>query len=282
MRNQKKKRLLLSLWMLLVTGGSVCGAARAAIKTKINPRDGATMVYVPAGTFTMGGADKVNAWAGCEQPAHKVTLKGYWIYKTEVTVAQYRKFCKATRRIMPRAPQWGWINSHPMVNMNWNDALTYCAWARTKLPTEAQWEKAARGTDGRIYPWGNKFDKSKCWTAENHATQTKPVGSFPSGASPYGCLDMAGNVWELCLGWIVDHPHWLWAIGFHAGTTPDTHHGYTLIANSQNSPEDKFHAVRGGSWTYGADDCHTTSRNGTSQTDRNSFTGFRCVVPDHN
>jgi formylglycine-generating enzyme required for sulfatase activity len=150
------------------------------------------LVFVPAGPFLMGADDRTN------NPCRTVTLDGFWIYRTPVTVAQYRKFCKATRRRMPRRPAWG-CEDHPIVNVSWADAQAYCEWAGAALPTDAQWEKAARGTDGRRYPWGNEWDPGKLWcSAGAKRTSTAPVGSFPAGVSPYGCLDMAGNVSEWC------------------------------------------------------------------------------------
>ena len=95
---------------------------------------------------------------------------------------------------MPITPDWGWQDNHPMVNMSWTGALAYCKWANTRLPSAAEWEKAARGTDGRIFPWGNDWDKRLLVC---NTTQPSPVGHNQKGISPYGCLDMAGNVQEL-------------------------------------------------------------------------------------
>jgi serine/threonine-protein kinase len=228
----------------------------------VNPNDGAEMVWVPAGTFTMGSGDGKKIDNNDETPSHQVYLDGYWIYKTEVTVGQYKKFCAATGHQMPRAPSWGWQDTHPIVNVSWDDAQAYCAWAGVKLPTEAQWEKAARGTDGRIYPWGNEFSSSKAWTSESGATHTAPVGSFPDGASPYGCLDMAGNVWEWCQDW----------------------YGKDYYASSPSSnPTGPGYAegrvLRGGSWNGNSSFCRCANRNSNDPSFGGYDFGFRCVAP---
>jgi formylglycine-generating enzyme required for sulfatase activity len=173
---------------------------------EIDHGDGIIMVYIPAGEFTMGSNDgKKN-----EKPPHKVNLGGYWIGKTEVTVKQFRAFANA-KNYVTQAESGGkenWKKSsfehenHPVVWVSWNDANAYCQFMseskgfQFKLPTEAQWEKAARGNDARKYPWGNqKPDKNLS------NIKTCLVGSYPKGASPYGVLDMAGNVWEWCSDW---------------------------------------------------------------------------------
>ena len=124
-----------------------------------NPTDGAEIIYIPAGDFTIGS----DSGADMRRPDRQAYLDGYWIYKNDVTVAQYQKFCQATGNQMPMAPKWGWQADHPMVLVSWGDAQAYCAWAHAALPTAAQWEKAARGTDGREYPWGNTFDNNMLW-----------------------------------------------------------------------------------------------------------------------
>ncbi|MHB9107033.1 MAG: formylglycine-generating enzyme family protein [Armatimonadota bacterium] len=174
-------------------------AHAATVITGTNPRDGAVMVWIPAGEFLMGTPLKArDEWNKNECPQHRVTLDGYWIYQREVSVAQYRAFCEATGRRMPAEPEGGWQNDYPVTNVNWFDAQAYAAWAGAKLPTEARWEKAARGGDGRIWPWGNKIERSPydLYSPELHA-----CGSIPDEASPYGMMDSVGNAWEWCADW---------------------------------------------------------------------------------
>jgi formylglycine-generating enzyme required for sulfatase activity len=174
--------------------------------TKAPARAKPAMVYVPAGKFVMG-----SKWPrGNATPVRAVYLDAFRIGKTDVTVGQFRAYSKATGLHYDWAahmPAWGWHDDHPMVNVTWSEARTFCKWAGGDLPTEAQWEKAARGADGRTYPWGNRWDKTKCAitvppggvvTTTGQLKGTMPVGSHPTGPSPYGCLDMAGNVWQLC------------------------------------------------------------------------------------
>ncbi|GMU21052.1 MAG: hypothetical protein AMXMBFR13_11470 [Phycisphaerae bacterium] len=162
----------------------------------VNPRDGAEMSYIPAGDFLMGS--KEGEGSANETPQHRVYLDAFWIYKTPVTVAQYRRFCEATGRTLP-PPQHASKDDHPIVNVSWEDASAYARWAGAALPTEAQWEKAARGTDGRVFPWGNSVESVKRRQATlNDEEQTKPVTQHPEVASPYGVWDMTGNVWQWC------------------------------------------------------------------------------------
>ena len=234
----------------------------------VNPRDGAVMVWVPAGGFTMGSKDDDKDASANEKPQRQVTLDGYWIDKNLVTAAQYRKFCDDTGRRMPDPPDWGWKDDHPIVNVSWDDSKAYADWAGASLPTEAQWEKAARGTDGRKYPWGNRFDRGRLWCSQHavgDAGRTAPVGSFPKGASPYGALDMAGNVWEWCADWY----------------SPDYHGAPT---NNPTGPATgEYRVVRGGSWIGDGDDeigfgCAERGGNGVEPDIRIYNYGFRCVV----
>ncbi len=225
-------------------------------QTKINPKDGAEMIKIPAGPFQMGDSDRG------DNPVHSVTLSSYYIYQNDVTVAMYEKFCAATGHAMPDSPPWGWDNgNYPVVNVTWDDAKAYCDWAGVHLPTEAQWEKAARGTDGRQYPWGNDWDSAKCANSvsPDNLSSPKPVGSYPSGASPYKVMDMAGNVWNWRSDWYDPD----YCKGDHGAdpTGPDSGDARVL---------------RGGSWNDGGTDGFRASdRYGNGPTSGGNELGLR-------
>ncbi|MEZ4831539.1 MAG: formylglycine-generating enzyme family protein [Caldilineaceae bacterium] len=167
--------------------------------TAINPVDGAVYVYVSPGDFTMGS----NEGRADEQPAHTVYLDGFWIMQTEVTNGQYAACvedgaCTAPRNIFWQLP----VNAdRPVTWVSWNQANDYAEWVGGSLPTEAQWEKACRGTDGRVYPWGNTEPSAALLNFGNNGDGITPVGAYPNGAGPNGLLDMAGNVWEWTADW---------------------------------------------------------------------------------
>ena len=175
--------------------------------TIVNPTDGSVLVAIPGGTFTMGSDDG----DGHPKPPHRVALQPYYIGCTPVTNAQFRRFVESTRykSVGEReqyAKQWG--DQASVVCVSWHDAVAYCKWAGLRLPTEAEWEFAARGTDGRRYPWGDEWDPTRCCnSADTMTRRAVPVGSFPNGASPFGCLDMAGNVWQWCSSLYKDYPY---------------------------------------------------------------------------
>jgi formylglycine-generating enzyme required for sulfatase activity len=219
------------------------------------------MVLVPAGEFWMGSdASDPNADDN-EKPRHKVYLDAYYIDKYEVTNALYRRFMDATGR---SAPKW-WNNSNfngptqPVVGVSWHDADAYCKWAGKRLPTEAEWEKAARGTDGRKYPWGDQWDPSKA-NAESRAGKTAPVGSYPSGVSPYGAHDMAGNVSE----WVAD-----WSGSGYYQRSPER--------NPTSPATGRFKVLRGGSWDHKPIGLRAALRYGNTPDYRDYYVGFRCA-----
>ena len=192
--------------------GLVCQhTAAAELPPRITGADGAEMALVPAGAFLMGSLDG----EADERPPRQVTLPAYYIDRFEVTHAQYAAFIQATGHKAPidwpggKMPQA--LAKHPVVNVTWSDADAYARWAGKRLPTEAEWEKAARGTDGRIYPWGNdpakKSASGKVAQDSRHREgRTFPVGSFPDDVSPYGVMDMAGNAWEWTADWYKAYP----------------------------------------------------------------------------
>lgn len=154
---------------------------------------GIELVKIPAGEFLYGDDNQ------------RIHLDKYLIAKTPVTNRQYKAFVDATSHRTPEhwtgaKPPRGKEN-HPVVNVSWADVVSFCRWAGVQLPSERQWEKAARGTDGRIYPWGNDLPDATCCNFNKNLQGTTPVGQYPQGASPYGLLDMAGNVWEWCADW---------------------------------------------------------------------------------
>jgi formylglycine-generating enzyme required for sulfatase activity len=155
------------------------------------------MVVVAAGTFTMGSP--FGDGFADEDPEHVVTLREFAIERTEVSVADFER----SPLTLPRQPEWNWGPDQPVVNVTWHEAAQYCEWAGKRLPTEAEWEKAARGPNRLSFPWGNQWSVGKANSGvdgDGHA-HAAPVGSFLAGASPYGALDMSGNVWEWVADW---------------------------------------------------------------------------------
>lgn len=229
------------------------------------------MVLVPAGEFLMGSDREGED----EKPGHRVVLDAYYMDAYEVTVGHYAKFLDATGIEPP--PDWKTMNQpqhqkRPVVNVDWADAVRYCRWAGKRLPTEAEWEKAARGTDGRIYPWGNdsptglqaNFGKSVPDKSQNYGWRDhfalSPVGVLEDGKSPYGIYDMAGNVWEWVSDWYDEH---------YYQSSPSRN------PTGPSSGNDKV--LRGGSWNFTPRALRSTARLFTQPTDRFYGVGVRCA-----
>ncbi len=185
----------------------------------ICPLDGAEMVLVPEGPFLMGITEeelrqifvldqRQNPVFATEIPARTNHLEAYYIDRYPVTNFQYGKFVEETGHGEPglwHHPSWG-QPMQPVVFVGWEDARAYAKWAGKSLPTEAQWEKAGRGTDGRLWAWGHEFLPDRCNSREYGLERTSEIGLFDDGMSPYGCYDMCGNVWEMCEGqWLDEH-----------------------------------------------------------------------------
>jgi formylglycine-generating enzyme required for sulfatase activity len=205
-----------------------------------------------------------------EGPEYVVDVKAFQIDKYEVTNLQYKQFIDATNRKSPshfrsRTYPEGKVD-HPVVYVSWFDAHAYCEWAGKRLPTDIEWEKAARGTDGRDYPWGDDFNVNKLnsplrWKSLNMEGDTTPAGSFEGGKSPYGLYDMAGNVWEWTDSWYTQYPGNIW---------PSENYG------------EQYKVLKGGSWW----DCSfyqcgvsapVFNRSYFKQNIKNSSFGFRCA-----
>ena len=231
-----------------------------------------SMVQVPAGDFTMGSSQEDIQWAAKtffseslkyyadETPAHTVHLDAFEIDRHEVTVAEYRNFMQDTGRAAPKymdAPKLNQPNQ-PVVGVTWQDAADYCEWAGKRLPSEAEWEKAARGPDGRYYPWGNDPDPTRTNVRgrKDGFRYTAPVGAFEHNASPYGAFDMAGNVWEWTADWFQPYP---------GNSTPSDLYGT------------RFKVMRGGSWFSNMDLARTAVRGKLPPGQQQNYIGFRCA-----
>ncbi|MFN2123655.1 MAG: SUMF1/EgtB/PvdO family nonheme iron enzyme [Candidatus Promineifilaceae bacterium] len=209
-----------------------------AVDTYIDTKTGLVMIRIPAGDFIYGEDRRLEY------------LPKFWIARTPVTNAHYFKFVWETGYAPPqhwegKSPREK-IADHPVVHVSYEDAAAFAGWAGMDLPDEQEWEKAARGTDGRIYPWGNEWKEGYCNTKEAGIGSTTPAGRFsPRGDSPYGCVDMAGNVYDWTASWYDEEEGW--------------------------------RVLRGGSWSFEQDLASTTYRDGTPHVDRTNDIGFRLV-----
>ncbi len=252
-----------------------------SISTQLADVDGMVLVYIPAGEFIMGSSRVDDPQAMEEElPQHTVYLDAYWIDRSEVTNAQYA-LCAAAGACTEPADHSSLTRSsyygngayalYPVVYVGWSQAAAYCAWAGRHLPSEAEWEKAARGPDGRVYPWGNTFDGTlanycdiNCvdsWKDSRYddgSSDTSPAGDFPDGASMYGALDMAGNVYE----WVAD---WY---------GPYSRSGQV---NPRGPAAGLEHIIRGGSWGDDAAHIRAAIRSHIPQQEYwTNYIGFRC------
>ncbi len=272
---------------------SASGPPKGLGDTKVSVKDNATLDYVPAGPFIMGTEHGLTD----EQPAHIVLLNAFWIDQTEVTNEMYSKCVDAGKCKQPsdltyyNDPEY---SNHPVSSVSWTEAVAYCSWVDRRLPTEAEWEKAAiwnpTTNEKLVFPWGNEYDCSKgnyddeteldaslmqdgSVSCDGYA-KTAPVGSFPTGASPYGVLDMGGNVWE----WV--HDAFIEVDPFNA-----TIQNYYAISPSVNpmgvDPAiTEYRSMRGGSWNWTFGYGRSAFRLWFGKDDHYDAVGFRCVVSE--
>jgi len=284
MRPLLKKSFTLFLICMLLSACSVLQDKSKGFDPgaqQISSIDGMVLLYVPAGKFEMGYVDGKKD----EGPVHTVFLDAFWIDQTEVTNAMYRKceqagICEkptqatyAFKRTNSATRDDYYVNpeydNYPALYINWSQASDYCEWAGRRLPTEAEWEKAARGTDGRLYPWGNELPNENLANFGGYIGDTTEVGSYLLGASPYGALDMAGNVWEWVSDWY--NPDFYSNSPRRNPTGPDR--GY-------------FHIERGGSWRPSEKPIRSSYRGWYtppflgSVVVAHNYDGFRCVFSE--
>ena len=254
------------------------------IGSTITGDDGMILLYMPAGEFTMGSDDGGNE----EKPVHTVSLDAFWIDQTEVTNNMFASFIGATgyqtdaeklglSYVYDGSKKWVSTNGadwqhptgpssdvsgkedHPVIHVSWNDAVAYCEWAGRRLPTEAEWEKAARGTDQSIYPWGNDAPNINLLNYARTVGYTTIVGNYPDGVSPYGALDMAGNVSEWTADWYDVYP----------GGDPSISSDFGQIRR----------VVRGGAWSSLFESfVRSAIRSRADPTNTIDDIGFRCAA----
>jgi formylglycine-generating enzyme required for sulfatase activity len=252
----------------------------AAGATRTRESDGMVVHYVPAGSFTMGSPEDEGQEE--EHPQHTVYLDPFWIDQTEVTNAQYRRCMEAGFCRVPQCEPWDpqptyfdkALSDHAVACVSWFDAARYCEWAGGRLPSEAEWEMAARGPQSTTFPWGDEFDGARLnfcdlsceyrpEGAEFDDGQSKdaPVGSYPSGASPYGALDMAGNVWEWANDWM-----------------DNSYYARSPLWNPVGPDSGGFKAARGGGWGNSAEEVRAAYRLGVPPERAWETVGFRCAA----
>jgi formylglycine-generating enzyme required for sulfatase activity len=269
-----KRRTVLTLFLIIFLTCVVHAQNEVpqSVHERITGKDGAPMALIPASEFQMGSLDGKDA----EKPVHTVYVDAFYIDVYEVTSAQYKKFMGATKH--PAPDDWKDPNfnspDQPVVGTTWFDATAYAQWAGKRLPTEAEWEKAARGgLVGKRFPWGDEApDGTQCnfadkntdygWSNKNvndDYQSTAPVGSFPPNG--YNLYGMAGNVWEWCADW--------WGLSYYA-ISPEK--------NPKGPDSGVARVMRGGSWVSNADSVRAAFRNYLSPALTGSLVGFRCAA----
>lgn len=237
-------------------------------RLKVNKKDGSILISIPSGEFVMGDGEDEDC------PLRTVYLDEYYIGVYCITNQQYKQFIDETGHRYPDEAEWGfpvWRNGvfsesyadHPVVCVGWEDAQAYCEWAGLVLPSEAQWEKAARGSKDFIYPWGNEWVAGNCLNYMNKGLeQTSPVYEHSAGVSGYGLYNTSGNVLEWCSDWYAEKY-------YNSGSDH----------NPVGPDQGEYRVVRGGSWGGGPDDCRSACRSAYNlPEERAGHRGFRVVL----
>ncbi|HIE42301.1 MAG TPA: formylglycine-generating enzyme family protein [Nitrospinaceae bacterium] len=261
-------KVVLKVWSFLVVFLFLGFSGLGVIKLQAGE-----MVLIPEGSFLMGSTEKDIHWTvkhfhsesydwyRDETPSHSVTVPAFFIDKYEVTVADYAEYMGVTGKPAPREFENSRFNHpyQPVVSLPWRLAREYCHWAKKRLPSEVEWEKAARGTDGRRYPWGNEPDalNTNIRGKGDSYRNTSQGGKFPEGASPYGVMDLSGNVWEWIEDWYQPYPGNKYDNDFYGET---------------------FKVIKGGSWNSNLDLARPAVRGKANPEDKKNYIGFRCVV----
>ena len=275
--------ILAGLLALIAAAPFLGACGRPPENERVSEIDGKVMVRIPAGEFLMGTRPEDRDSALEERPQHTVMLDEFWIDKTETTNAQYQQCVEAgacrppERAISYTRPSYYGdeeFADYPVIWVNWHDAQAYCQWAGKRLPTEAEWEKAARGPEPRRYPWGEEwpdgrrvnmcdinceFDDRQIDIDDGFA-DTSPVGHYPEGANPFGLLDMAGNVWEWVHDWYADD-----------------YYEWTTKENPQGPQYGEERVMRGGAWNMWQIDLRTAAREKGFPHLTYPNVGFRCA-----
>ncbi len=252
--------------------GAVIACAPVYSHSGVSDHKNSEMALIPAGHFYQGSSEEMIDWAAGnfhaesrewyrdETPVYKVYLDDYYIDKYEVTVARYRTYIEKTGKPAPKYFNDANFNqdNQPVVGISWQEASDYCAWAGRRLPTESEWEKASRGPDAKIYPWGHRPDNKKANVRglNDNYRYSAPVGMFPQGKSLYGLMDMSGNVWEWTDTWYQPYP-----------------------GNEQKSDlyGKKLKVTKGGSWAANMDLARSALRGKMLPDQRQNYLGFRCA-----